>query len=361
MRLLLVVAALLLATPAAAQDRPAWAGVWAGTVGGFPVRLCVDMWDGVPPRGAYYYLSRLEPISLSDDDGDSAWTEHGTNESDAEWAFTERTGKRLRGTWRQGSRSLPFDLTPLAWTEREWGGPCSSAAFLEPRLGKVTDLRLEADEREGLRYIRQTFVAPAHFGDAVAIESFTFDPERPGDRAIVAWLEAHLPKGTIEDDFVDCIGGALATVGADGMFAETLAPTMVSREFLTVEEDSGTYCGGAHPNYYTIDHTFDRATGEEIDLFDWIGAARVDGEDSTLAEAVRDLVVARWPADAEADCRELAATTDYWTLGLARGGLVFRPDFPHVATACEEPVTLEWEALSPFLDAEGKAGLARLK
>ena len=60
----------LLATPAAAQDAPAWAGAWEGRVGTFPVRLCIDSWGDQPARGAYYYLSQLEPIALSEEDGE---------------------------------------------------------------------------------------------------------------------------------------------------------------------------------------------------------------------------------------------------------------------------------------------------
>lgn len=360
MRRWLSLLALLAATPAAAQDAPAWVGVWEGKVGTFPVRLCIDGSGDGPARGAYYYLSQLEPISLSEEDGEGGWIEHGSSDPDALWAFAEQTGTRLRGTWRRGSRSLPFDLTPVAWTEGEWGGSCSSAAFLEPRLGRGRVVS-EPAELAGWRYTRQSYQPAAHFIDEVAVETFTFTPERPGDHVIATWLASHLPHGTMADDFIECIGGAISSVGADGFFNQTLTPTLVSRDFVAVEESSGTFCGGAHPNYYTVTHTFDRLTGRELDLFDWIGEARIDGEDSTLAEPLRALVVARWPADAEEDCRELAEDTEYWSLGLARDGLVFRPDFPHVATACEEPVTVEWSALAPFLDKEGEEGLARLR
>ncbi len=81
----------------------------------------------------------------------------------------------------------------------------------------------------------------------------------------------------------------------------------------------------------------------------------------TLSDRLHALVLARWPADADQECRELAAENEYWSLGLARDGLVFRPDFPHAMTPCEEPVTVGWQALAPFLDAEGRAGLARLR
>lgn len=361
MRALLGVLAVSLAAPASAQDLPPWVGVWEGTVGTYPVRACFESFGEGPGRGAYYYLTRLEAISLSEEDGEITWKESAAgSESDAFWQPSEMNGAHVRGTWMQGNRKLPFELTPLAWTEGEWGGPCSSAEFLASRLGGG-DVAEEGAELDGWRYTRRTYRPPEHFAEDVSIESFSYPPAEAGDRAINAVLADYLPKETMDDDFAECVAGALSSVGADGFYSVTATPTMASRDYLNVSVDSGNFCGGAHPNYYTYDHTYDRHTGEELDLFDWIGEARTDGEDLTIREALRALVVARWPVDAEAECRDLAADTEYWSLGLAREGLVFRPDFPHVATACEEPVTVEWSALEPFLDDEGKRGLARLR
>ena len=355
-------ALLLVAVPAAAQDKPAWVGVWAGKVGTYPVRLCIDVVGDAPARGAYYYLSQLEPIAITERDGEGGWVEQGSEDPDALWSFSEQTGERLRGTWTRGNRSLPFELTTVAWTEGEWGGPCSSLEFMEPRFD--ADIGEIVSERALLgswAYTKHVYRPPPHFAEEVTIESFGYPAQQPGDAEINTILTAgHLPRG-LDAHFLECIGGAISSVGADGFFEEKLAPTMISRDFLTVEESSGTYCGGAHPSYYVVDHTFDRQSGEELDLFDWIGAPSSADEVSLISEPLRALAVARWPADAEEECRQLAEETEYWSLGLAEEGLIFRPDFPQVATACEEPVTVEWQALAPFLDAEGRAGLARLR
>mgnify|MGYP006186392837 CR=1 FL=1 len=37
---------------------------------------------------------------------------------------------------------------------------------------------------------------------------FTFAPSRPGDAAIVRELEAGLPRGTVDDEFIQCIGSS---------------------------------------------------------------------------------------------------------------------------------------------------------
>lgn len=361
-RRLLGLLALLLAAPAAAQEAaPSWVGVWQGRVGTFPVRVCLDRWgEDIPGRGSYYYLSRLEPISLADA-GDGMWIERAPrSDAEAEWYIEQIADGAMRGLWRQGRRELRFELAAVPWHESEWGGACSSPEFMEPRL-RAPELASQPAVLGGWRYTRRTYRPPAHFRDEVSIESFTFAPKQPGDRAIVAYLDAQLPKGAPGDVFVECLAGGISSLGTDGYFEQTVKPTMAAGQFLAIDEVSSNSCGGAHPNHYTVPRTFDRRTGREVDLFDWIGDPRTESEGSAIPDALRGLVVARWPEDTAADCGELAAESDYWYLGLARDGLVFTPDMPHAATPCEEPITLEWQALSPFLDADGRAGLARLR
>ena len=371
---------LLVAAPAE-PDKPAWVGVWEGNVGSYPVRLCMDQWGDGPGRGAYYYLSTLEPLSLSEQDGEGGWIEHGPDDPDALWSFTEQTGERLRGTWRKGARSLPFELKPVTWTKGEWDGPCDSAAFFEPRLAPGT-ITSEPDEIGGWRFTRQSYLPPRQFKDEVTVESFTFTPEQPGDRAILGRLAAHLPRGTMEDDATECIAGAVASVGADGYFGEFLVPAEVGRTYLTVRENSDTYCGGAHPNAFYQFMTFDRQSGQEIDLAEWLNDAAREHHPAenelesydTLLPAFRKLIVKHEPqegfpeADSEEEpgpldeeCRQVSEDTEFWTFGFRREGMMFVPSVPHVATPCMGTFTVPWSELAPYLSAEGRAGLARLR
>jgi len=364
MRWLAALAALAFAVPAAAQDDPAWAGVWEGKVGNSPVRLCVDVWPGGPARGAYYYLSALEPIQLSDYDGEGGWIEQAAgNDATALWEFTEQTGTRLRGTWRQDRRSLPFDLRPVTWTEGEWGGPCSSAAFLEPRV-RPAAFAIEPATKDGWAYVRHLYRPPAHFREETSIEAFSFAPQQPGDAAINATLTAYRPRGAVGDEFLQCHAGQIASIGYDGFFDQLVEPRLVSRAFLTVAEHNDQSCGGTHPNTWTVYRTFDRDTGRPIDLYDWIGDPLGPDEARPLPTRLRDAVLASWPNDSDEgaqECRDVVASTDFWTLELARDGISFSPDLPRVVMACGDTVLLTWKDLDPYLDSEGRAGLARLR
>jgi hypothetical protein len=352
--------------PAQAQERPAWFGLWEGHVGRNQVRACFDSWDDSSGRGSYYYLRYLEPIALRQDAGErwEEWVPGG--EAGAEWHFSELSGTRLRGTWRQGARSLPFALAPVAWDADEAESPCASAAFLQPRLagGRVVTEAAASGPLAPRSFplTRHVYRPPPHLADDVSLQTFTIVEQQSGDRRINQALRSAMPDAGGSGELAECLGMSIASLGIDGAVERTIEPLMLTGSFLSATIATSSFCGGAHPSHWSSFLSFDRTTGEDLDLFDWIGEARLDGEDSSLPETLRTAVVARWTnAENVPECRQLFEGAEYWALGLDYAGLLFRPDFPHVATACEETVLLEWEALAPFLDDEGRANLARLR
>lgn len=377
MRAALVAGALLLANSAAAQEKPEWAGVWEGRVGTYPVRLCIDA-DGGPARGAYYYLSSLEPIAITEEDGEGGWIEKSPDGGpSALWEFREQTGKELRGTWRQGQRRLPFDLAPLAWIAGEYSGPCSSDAFLTPRIAGGDVLGTPA-ELDGWRYTAQSYQPPAHFSEELGLESFTFSPERPGDARILAELEKGLPTGSYDATYLQCMGDNIAFHGTDGDYRTSSKPVFVSADWLTTLESYDMYCGGAHPSHGFYHRTFDRRSGEEVELASWFteaGAEYQPGEGGegyfNILPPLIDLIVANGPSDGEPtdgpaerdffvkECREVLNTWS-WRFGLSRAGLLAVPVVPHAYAPCSATFTVPWNELDPFLNAEGKARVARL-
>lgn len=368
----------LLAAPAAAQDAPAWVGVWEGRVGTYPVRLCIDSWGDQPARGAYYYLSQLEPIALSEEDGEGGWIERAPDgEQQALWQFAEQTGERLRGTWRQGRR-LPFDLKPIAWTTADEDGPCGSDGFLAPRVpgGEVMS---GPGELDGWRYTALSYRPPAHFAEELFLESFSFAPERPGDTAILAALTKELPGRGDAAPYLQCMGDSIAVNGRDGYYSTLSKPLLVSPAWLTTLESYDVYCGGAHPSHGFFHRTFDRQSGEEIKLARWLGETAIEHRTSEgdaegydlVRPALRDLVLARGVSEGgaltgedksyEAECREAARDQEFWTFGLSREGMLFVPSLPHVIAACQATYTVAWSELAPFLNETGRTGLARLR
>ena len=369
----------LLAVPASAQEAPAWIGVWEGRIGTYPVRLCIDSWGDQPARGAYYYLSRLEPIALTEEEGGGGWVELAPDgEQQALWEFAEQTGTRLHGTWRQGRRSLPFDLKPAAWTSKEEDGPCGSDTFLVPRIAGG-EMISEPAELDGWRYTALTYRAPAHFAEELFLDSFAFAPERPGDTAILAALAKELPAAGRSAPYLQCMGDSIAVNGRDGYYSTASKPLLVSPAWLVTLESYDIYCGGAHPSHGFFHRTFDRQSGEETKLARWLGERAIEHKSYEADEegydlvrpALRELILTRGISDGqpvegedesdEAECREAAREQEFWTFGLSREGMLFVPSLPHVIAACQATYTVPWTDLAPFLNQAGRAGLARLR
>ena len=104
-------------------------------------------------------------------------------------------------------------------------GPCSAPEFLAPRV-KPAEFTTERGSLEGWQYTTRGYRPPAHFGEDVTIASFWFTPEQPGDAAINAVLAGSLPRGTVDDEFVDCLAGNISSFGTDGNFEKTAPPVL---------------------------------------------------------------------------------------------------------------------------------------
>ena len=367
---LLLAAFALLTAPAAAQEaeaKPAWVGVWQGTIGKLPVIACLDKRYNSGGIGSYYYRKHLKPIGLWLYDDSPDWVEHPPGENKtARWTFNSVGADTITGTWSDGKRRLPIRLTALAWQDAETAYiPCEALAFISPRLagGEVIQ---EAAETDGIAYVSHRYRNPPQLD--VSANGFSLIVDQPGDAAINAAVANYIPTGTLADDWVECLSGAMSHLGGDGYFDRDVRPEMISDAFIAISIAGSTYCGGAHPNHVGFHRLFDRQSGEEIELDEWFADAafQTDEYDTRpMTEGFRDHVLAfadavGSEADYDAECLALARTQGYWNLQLTRDGVTFTPDLPHVATACENPISLPWSALDDWLSDAGRAGKARL-
>lgn len=360
--------ALLIALPmpASATDEPVpvWQGVWQGTVGSLPVRACLARRGDNDAVGSYYYLSRLRPIRLEQQNGSRQWLEgEGTSTGPARpgWTFATITAEQLGGDWSDGARHLPFRLTRVAGKIDD--EPCGGLLFNAPRL---RPLRMTAKRavRDGVAYTRLTFDPGPAFPD-VTLETFALAGDDPATRRINGSLRKPMTPAPADSEWFGCIAGALSWMGIDGDYTLEIAPTLITPRWLAAVSNEGDYCGGAHPNSDSTSLTFDRATGAAVDVTGWLDASlmRHDPEDrngsATGTAALRAMVRAR-DKDAEPDCVEATAEQEYWDVGLARAGLTFTPSLPHVLAPCQNSVLVPWAALAPHLTAAGRAARASL-
>ena len=358
----------LAAVPAGAEAAtPPGEGVWQGTVGALPVRVCLRAsagggWD----RGSYYYMNKLRPLQLEAAESGTGLVERDeADQETARWLVAADGPEAMRGEWRSGSRSLPVVLRRVAANATNEDGPCASDAYIGPRLSPLRVTPSQA-AKNGLRYTKLTYSAGPAF-PGVTLESFALAETLPGDRAINAALRLDPTKKEGVGDYISCVRLALAMRGTDGDYAGAIEPAGVHADFLSAAVSIGYYCGGAHPEDASHHLTFDRRSGKTVSLAGWfLGNAMIRASDSgveggTMSRALRRVVLGHVRIAANhAECRESVTSEDYWSLSLARTGIGFTPQLPHVAAGCADSWVVPFRALTPFLSPAGKAGAARV-
>lgn len=365
MRRWLATLAALWLVPVAALARPAWPeGVWRGTLGKAAVQVCLERNGLDELQGSYFYLKHLRPIALRIED--KVLQEEGG----ATWKLRKGAVPSLEGAWQKAGRTLPLKLQPVAWTPAEtWDGPCGSRAFIAPRLKPVVVSRRAPGAKAGIAYEELHYdVGPAFA--SVDIASFALKPELAGDAAINAAVALDPLKPGSPAHFAECMAGNLSSLGTDGDFSLVLTPQAVRGGFLTVAMAQGYFCGGAHPDAMTTYRTFDRRSGGEFAVAQWLAPSAVQpieegSSESSLvqpAEALRQRIMAHFPKPAEDPdgCVEFVAMASFWTASLTSEGIAFEPSLPHVAAACGDKATVPFAELKPFLSEAGESGVRRI-
>ncbi len=359
----------LAATPVAAQET-GLRGVWQGTIGELPIHAC---FEGEDDDGVYYYDRYMELIRLEQEEGvfteRAGYREPGT----ATWQFAEVGRSRAAGDWRDGDRRLPVSLRRLDWSADDaFASPCESAEFIQPRLEGFSVASIPAMLGDQ-PYTVLRYVPPSHWRgqydtdfEPVAISTFALPEDQRGDALINFTLARELPTGRADDEYALCLSGNIRAFGTDGDFQQGIIPEVITRRWLGVNETSGTFCGGAHPNYWEERRVYDRTTGQEVNPESWLNdlaAGRelyTSGMDSfvytRLTDRFREAIRPFWEeANDDIDCNSIVLETPDWDIGLAEQGLALIPRVPHAATPCAITVVMPWQAAMPFLSLEGQA------
>lgn len=340
----------------------------AAQVGTAPVRACLA-WDRVGPGdafGAYYYLSKLRTIHLTQQGTSRVWVEGDAGPKDPpgpRWTFAEVGRDRLAGTWSNGRHTLPFRLARVGGggADGDDDGPCGTAAFNGLRWRPLTVAAASA-AMDGVRYRVLTF-DPGPAFPTVAMAGFALIGDDAATRRINLGLRAQVPGS--KDEWHDCVTGGLEANGEDGYLQQTLAPTLITSRWLGAALTQEDGCGGAHPNNSTMPVTFDRTTGAAVGLHTWLNDAALDRSEAganlppTVHPAFRRLIVAN-AGDVDADCRDALVDEEFWDIGLDRRGLTFRPELPHAVAVCADDELVPWATLDRFLTPAGRAGRVSL-
>ena len=370
LRLAALAIAAFASLPAAAQttDEPLY-GVWEGMLGDSPILACFN------GNGVFYRMDDMRLTMLIEEDG--GWRQMGPGAADRDesllpmWEMSDAIGDTLLGSWREGDavQRIRLERREIVLAD-EYASPCSSEAFMAPRLRGGT-VAQNAAVFDGTSIVQYTYLAPEHLReeavggyDAVQISTFAIPPERYYDNTINAALRAILPAGNMGDAHAECLA-MVADRAINGDYGRHLEPELLTYRWLVALESNGVYCGGAHGSYWSERRVFDRNSGEEVDPASWLNEAALASE---LVESGADSYVYRTATEPflnalrpyagsaiGAECEEMQLSASSWNVGLAREGVAMIPILPHVASACAETIVLPWEEAQPFLSLEGQA------
>ena len=363
---------------AAPADPPRpWTGVWAGTVGGEPVRACFGTMD--PDQGAYYYLRHLRLLTLDPVDAakaggpGQAWTETDPApprkvahpKDSPQWRLSPAPGGALAGAWSQGGRTLPVRLTPVAYAaDGNPTTPCGALAFSAPRFIPPTLVRRPA-VLDGVRYTQLAWDVGAHFG--ADLKSFALPPVTPGAARVNAQIAIPRPRlgGKALPGYLDCAMGAVGDFGQDGEYSDTLAPDLITGRWLVTDHVVSVSCGGAHPDAEETYKVWSLTAGKPVDPMTWFRPAALSPpapksyDPPAIGPGLRKLLVAHWTRDDE-DCKDIAGDQAEWSIHPTREGLAFFPQLPHVVFACSDDDVIPYRDLSPLLNETGRAAIASI-
>ena len=364
---------------------PQWAGVWRGTIGTAAVQVCLQHQD-YGDAGAYYYLRHLGIISLGTLDrkagrGATAgtvpvWTEAPFSDKAGKgplWHITSVAAGHLRGTWSDGAKTLPIDLTgvPLAaWgTDDDPLRVCGNKAFSLPRFTPPVVTTRPA-RLMGAAYARVLINPGKQFQDSES-ETFQLSGTSPAIGRVNAELVKTVPTGPDNAMYFTCSMAALAQNGLDGDASSTLTPVVLTPGWLVVQVSESDDCGGAHPNTSLDYTTWDLHSGAKVNLYDWFtGAALTQTTNApgttdayvtvAFTPAFRKLIDRAYPRR-DSDCMEAERDADTWTPHLTPQGIAFTPQFAHVEMACTDDAVIPFAILAPYLGASGKTHIAAFR
>lgn len=167
---------------------------------------------------------------------------------------------------------------------------------------------------------------------------------------------------TLEGDLYQCRRQSLGWFGEDGVYHERDEPRYLTRRWLSITSFYDLSCGGAHPSEGKVSHTWDLATGNEVNLWSWL-AGSSDQSSYRASDALNAVIRTyrmRQRGNEPSDCDgEIEANASY-DLHLSDSGMVFAPDLSHACYALGGEVEVPYRALLPFSTAVGNLEMGLL-
>ncbi len=365
--------------------------VFTGTLGKSNIVMELDLNKPDEVTGRYFYQKYRLDLPLN---GTLKDNELSLNEGADDFDDTPRPTLTLdhdeqgnwQGTWTDtAGKSLPLVLTPAVLPDPPEQSYPGSLVHSDPyEYLRLSGLSLvEGKSQVFMGYTLQWWTEPqSHISLFEIVAGY---PEKKR-AAINQKLRARLWQEVVS--WHACM--LSASRFGQGEYSQTVTPTFLSAEVVSISIFTHYDCGGAHPDFGEMPINLDAKSAEPLTLEDvlWVGEGKplhyVETEDRTSAgnpdvdfdtfAAYREKFFALWlvkqmtlahpqemvkpTEDSDDDCDYSDAQiwhfpTWYFTVK----GIYFGPTFPRVMRTCESP---DWSIL-PWSAITGHAGRLMLK
>jgi hypothetical protein len=333
----LVAISMLIPTVVCAGPMPPQ-GVWSGTIGTMAIIACFNEGTRWASYASYYYVDYLKPIVLTTRDADAFW--HEENDTGL-WELGVPANGVVVGTWSnpKTQKTLPIKLGFVD------GGDDKTACARDSY-----NLRLESMPKveigKNIQFSPGRSYRKLQFAGQEAIELFGPDPAI--DR-INSFLRLNQSKEVIHSYFMQR-REFLGRVGYPGVDERHTEPTYWDDNFITIRFYlwvAGEGRGGISNEY----RTWSTRTGEEIDLWQWIGAS---SSDPGLPPKLKKFLYGRVKESSE--CPYGYRGQGIFTLTLDKSGLHFDEDA--WGEGCEKSFFISYKELLPFLSPAGRQAVS---
>ena len=308
-------------------------GVWEGTVGTKAVTAC---FNADFPSGSYYYKQFLKPIQLTAKD-DKYWHEE---QETGIWELATPVDGVILGRWRSPKTRAGLSIQLRLVDGAGVGNACAlnsyNAAIEKPpkiETGKYIQFSPSRSYRK------------VWFAGQETIELFGPDP---ATARVNHLLKLDTSKKAI-DAYFQQRREFLGRVGIPAVDEVDVKPEYWDANFITVNFYTWT-AGEGRNGISNIYQTWNVVTGEEVNLWDWLGAK---SNEAKLPPKLHKYIFKG--AAPSSDCQDGYRGQGEFILTLSKTGLnIFEKSW---GDGCEESFSIPYAKLLPFLSPQGKLAI----
>jgi hypothetical protein len=314
-------------------------GVWSGTIGTKAIVACFNR----NHDGSYYYIDYLKPIALRARYKNSPWREYTVADNGSFiketglWELAAPVDGIIAGTWRneKTGKFLPIHLALVDGNND--GSACTRDSY---------NLRLESAPKvkrgKTIRFSHGRSYRKLWFAGQETIELFGPDPAL--DR-INLLLKPDRSKGAV-DAYFQQKRESLGRLGYPAVDEQYTKPVYWDSNFITIS--FYLWATGSESHETPVDHrTWNIKTGEEVDLWQWIGS---NSNERELSSELKKFLFKNFKNSPE--CENYYDKGDYrnYKLKLDKDGLYI----DETSIACWVDFIVPYDKLLPFLTPAGK-------